>query len=280
MSLNNYLRDIYGTGSDESKKKKKASNKKVNQNSISQLNITESSQRKFTRNPRTFNTTKNKNPKPKTLWKNLDTNEVIDRNSNHNESNSIRQEDTKAKLSSGAHAGLQTAEAVESQIIQKDLSERRQVQGSKKNQETVFRDEKGNKITNYEEILDTEMKEKDLREISRQKRIKELNMGEVQLFMAETGLTRIPKTNNQEQSKSFDDPAKTFDISYQNKEEPVSIMGRKLYKGVFPENRFGISPGRRWDGVDRSNGFERRWFDKQNEVHEKKQLDYTSREDY
>lgn len=61
-----------------------------------------------------------------------------------------------------------------------------------------------------------------------------------------------------EQQRS-DDPALAFITKKRSKAPQVP-----KYKGPYPPNRFNIAPGYRWDGVDRSNGFEKMLFQRKN----------------
>lgn len=57
----------------------------------------------------------------------------------------------------------------------------------------------------------------------------------------------------------WNDPAAMF-LSGKKKSKKAA---RKypIYQGNVPPNRFNIRPGYRWDGVDRSNGFEKSYFE-------------------
>jgi pre-mRNA-splicing factor CWC26 len=195
-------------------------------------------------------------------------------------------------MESGARAGLQSAAEVKAAIDRKrarELEEYKRMQASGKELETTYRDATGRRLDpmlrRAELRYQQEKREQEEQEekIAEEKRQRELRAGLAQQREQEEKRTLLQKQGTEafantredvqynEMLKAQDrwnDPAAGF-LSKETKEK--KRRGRRvyrnvpLYEGVAPPNRFGIRPGYRWDGVDRSNGFEKLWFQKQNE---------------
>ncbi|QLQ82606.1 hypothetical protein HG537_0H03690 [Torulaspora globosa] len=266
MSLHSYLDEVYGSGSRKKKGKTRAKTREKDAGGRTNGSITvvEKLERPFASG--SLETERVTRKESKKLWKNLDTDEVVS-------------EKGMNKVSSGEHVGLQTLEQLEEQTRIKERRIEKLKDGSRMNQKTVFRDERGRKIEDYEEHVARETQERDARERLEAKRLADLNMGEIQLYMMENSLSQVPQVASHNKL-ALEDPAALFANQAAGQETTrVSFLGRRLYDKVCMENRFGIAPGYRWDGVDRSNGFEKKWFAKQQEMNEKKVEKYTLQDD-
>ncbi|KAG0317741.1 hypothetical protein BGZ99_006127 [Dissophora globulifera] len=184
------------------------------------------------------------------------------------------------RLSSGAAAGLQTAEQVKrdmDRIKQRHLDRMNQLDPSTsgRDAETVYRDAQGRKIDRVQEKIDKA--EAARREIEKQERLMEWGKGLVQRE------AEIEKKRREEEEKlkplarykddqdlneelkereRWNDPAAMFLSG--TKKSKKAVRKYPLYQGDFQPNRFNIRPGYRWDGHDRSNGFEKSYFERVN----------------
>ncbi|KAI9441407.1 Pre-mRNA-splicing factor of RES complex-domain-containing protein [Lactarius indigo] len=141
-------------------------------------------------------------------------------------------------------------------------------------QETVYRDASGRKIDMKLERAEAARKKREREEREAQKM--EWGKGLVQRDDAEKrkeeeerirqrGFARYVDDEElnraQKEQERWNDPAAAF----MTKQRTKGVRKPEYTGPPPPPNRFGIKPGYRWDGVDRGNGFEKKYFQKQNE---------------
>lgn len=190
-------------------------------------------------------------------------------------------------MESGAKAGLQTAEQVGAAMKKKQEEERRKAAEVAKEGgagETIYRDASGR-------IINVAMKRAEARKKAEEEERKKLEKekaarGDVQNAEAvkrkqqlqdAKGMTIARYADDAElndelkEQDRWNDPAAGF---VRKKKAGRSITGKPLYQGAFQPNRYGIRPGHRWDGVDRSNGFESEWFKSRNRKANIERMEY------
>ena len=155
-----------------------------------------------------------------------------------------------------------------------------------KAQETIYRDARGR-------IINVAMKRAELRrqaEEEERKKAEEIESrrGDVQRREREAQKRALVDAKDMTLSRYADDkdlnaelkeqerwndPAAQF-LSKSSGKGAKGVKGKKTYLGAFEPNRYGVRPGHRWDGVDRSIGFEKKWFEARNRQKDIKDLQY------
>ncbi|KAI0075538.1 hypothetical protein K474DRAFT_1664178 [Panus rudis PR-1116 ss-1] len=141
-------------------------------------------------------------------------------------------------------------------------------------QETIYRDASGRKIDPAVEKAEA-ARRKHEREEKEAKKM-EWGKGIVQREEAEKRRKEEEALRSKGFARTADDAELNEELKAQERwnDPAAAFLTKKRTKGPKkpeytgpppPPNRFGIKPGYRWDGVDRSNGFEKKLFQKQNE---------------
>ncbi|PNS15841.1 Pre-mRNA-splicing factor cwc26 [Sphaceloma murrayae] len=192
-------------------------------------------------------------------------------------------------MASGAMAGLQTAAQVTAALKRKEKLEKKAMQEmgmdpEGKAQETVYRDASGRRIDVA--MKRAEMRRKAEEEERRKMEEKEGALGEVQRREKAERKKELENVRVKGVARYADDEDLNEELKGKGRwNDPMAAMvgtetkgkkGRrkKVYEGAAEPNRYGIKPGYRWDGVDRSNGFERKWFAARNKKQDRKDLEY------
>lgn len=222
-------------------------------------------------------------------------------------------EDTPAaRMADGTHAGLQSAAAVTAQIERRQQEERDQFEAERRaglvrhgEEETYYRDATGRRV-------DVSMKRAEARRAAqeaeeKERAAKDALKGDVQAEEARRRREQLEDARTMSLARTADDEEMNRAMREERRwNDPMArFLGeadggggggavasgggrggaaakaggvssrRPVYKGPSPPNRYGIKPGYRWDGVDRSNGFEAERFKAINRRERNKGLEYS-----
>ncbi|KAJ3041275.1 bud site selection protein [Rhizophlyctis rosea] len=175
------------------------------------------------------------------------------------------------RLSDGRAAGLQTGSAIRADALrreadQKALFAKMDHAQSGRHAETVYRDRSGRKVDLAAQKAELAAQRRK-REEEEEKQM-EWGKGLAQKRAAEDNAKRIEREAAAPLAVYADDKERNEQLMERDRwGDPMAFMveknkkkkdkDRPVYKGPPPPpNRYGIPPGYRWDGVDRSNGFE------------------------
>ncbi|KND03352.1 uncharacterized protein SPPG_02395 [Spizellomyces punctatus DAOM BR117] len=183
------------------------------------------------------------------------------------------------RLSDGRRAGLQTGAAIRQDAQEREMARQKALSNLTPSQtgqhaQTVYRDKHGKKV-------DLAAQKAELAAMRRQREAQEekdmvWGKGVVQQREAEQDAKRLEMEQDRPLAVYVDDVERNKELMDRDRwGDPMAFMtakkkkkdkDRPVYRGPPPPpNRFGIPPGYRWDGVDRSNGFETRYFQAKNQ---------------
>lgn len=212
-------------------------------------------------------------------------------------------DDSVVKMSDGTHAGLQSAASVAAQLRKRREAEeaefaalrKKKGGGGKKaeEEETVYRDATGRRVDVAMKRAEARRLAAEQEERDRERQAKTTSRGDVQAADAAARRAALEEAKTMSFARTADDEEMNRELKERQRwNDPMAQFmdstggsgaggkgkkgkGRKpQYTGAAPPNRYGIRPGYRWDGVDRSNGFEAERFKAINRRERNKGLDY------